>query len=602
MPHLFYFFQLNEQNICHAKNEKRKIGVIRIKWVKRDSYTDVKNVVLTNMGIQEKDLYIDENKVFRIDNLDDAKDMILEGIKNGEEFTVVGDYDVDGVTATSIMLLTLISLKAKVKYRIPKRISEGYGISEKIIDEIDSGIIITVDNGIAAIEAIKKAKEKGLKVIVIDHHLKNENGILPDADIIIDPNAIENSAEFNGYCGAGLAYRVAEILVEDKKLLEKLLCFASLGTIADVMQLKSENRRIVKDGLQNMVSFGKRTSGLASILSSCELNKHITATDVAFKIGPMLNAPGRLYDDGAKIAVEALVYDGKYKEDIGLNLIKINEERKAVVKESVEKVKENISCNCLYGDFPLIIYEPGLNEGIVGIIAGRLAEEQNIPVIVFTDTEDEKIIKGSARSAQGVHLKNLLDKCSDKIYKYGGHAEAAGISIEKDKLYDFMDAMRDNVEEPDTSIPNDIVYYDLEIDANDLKRTFSEVQKYEPYGEGNPKIVFKIKDYKLSPRYSGYYKTLGDGTHIKLFGVGSSAIWFSGAKEYFDLKEPKQVDIIGKLSCSYFRDMPELQVEVIDLKDATQKIEKSALGKRLEELAKKRYEKEKKNDEIPNAD
>ena len=149
--------------------------------------------------------------------------------------------------------------------------------------------------------------------------------------------------------------------------------------------------------------------------------------------------------------------------------------------------------------------------------------------------------------------------------------------------------MQDKIVLGESSKEINEIEYDLEIDASQIKETFAELKKYEPFGNGNPNVVFKVTNYKLSPRYSNYYKLLGDLTHVKLFGVGSSAIWFGGAERYFALKEPKKVDIVGILSCSYFRDMPELQVEIIDLKDATEKKEKSALGKRLEELAKNRY-------------
>jgi len=573
---------------------KEQIGddIVIVKWKKRDLLTDIKSIILRNAGVSEEEFFVDDNKKFHIDCLEDAASCIKDSIKAGEDIRIIGDYDADGVNSTAILLMTLQSLKAKVSYRLPKRISEGYGISEKIVDEINSGLIITVDNGISAIDVIQKAKNKGLKVIIIDHHLRHESGEIPNADIVIDPNAIENSADFNGYCGAGLAYKLAEQLIPDnKKLLDKLICFAAIGTIADVMELKSENRRIVQKGLANMTSFGKRTTGLASILSACEMNKHLSSIDVAFKIGPMINAPGRLYDDGAKISVEALIYNGKYDEKIGLNLVRINEERKDCVETSVKKIKENISLNCLYGDIPLIVYEPGLNEGIIGIMAGRLAEELNTPTMVFTDSLEPGLLKGSARTARGIHLKNLLDACSTTIYKYGGHAEAAGITIEKDKFYDFVEMAQDKVICPEESEDHDTIEYDLEIDASEIGDMYNELRKYEPFGNGNPRVVFKINNYKLSPRYSNYYRLMGkDNSHIKLFGVKSSAIWFGEAQKYFDLKEPRQVSMIGEISCNYFRDIPELQVEVKDLKNATIKIEKSALGKRLEELAKKRYE------------
>ena len=565
-----------------------------MKWVKKDDSKTIKEVVMRNITVPESEFEIDENKVYRIDRLDEVVSKIKEIIDNNENIKIVGDYDADGVTSTSILYMALISLGAKVSYRLPKRISEGYGLSEKIVDEIDNGLVITVDNGIAAIDAIKKAKEKGLYVIVIDHHLRNDKNELPDADIIIDPNAIENSADFNGYCGAGLAYRVAEKLLEDnQKLLDKLLCFAAIGTIADVMELVSENRRIVKNGLKNMESFGKRTTGLASLLSICEISKHVSASDIGFRIGPMLNAPGRLYDDGARKSVEVLTYNSKYDESKGKELFDINAERKEIVAKSVERTKNVIIQNCLFGDEPMIVYVPQIPEGIVGILAGRIAEDLNTPTIIFTDTDEPNILKGSGRSARGVHLKNLLDSCSEYIYKYGGHAEAAGISIERSKLDEFICAMQEHIEFTEETKDDDVVYYDLEIDAKDIKPTMLELDKFAPFGNGNPDIVFKINNYRLSPRYSSYYKLMGaDDSTIKLFGVGSSALWFNESQKYLNMKEPKQLTLIGKLSRNYFKDTVDYQVEIIDAKDDSVKVEKSALGKRLEEMAKKRRLKE----------
>mgnify|MGYP004459239693 CR=1 FL=1 len=565
-----------------------------MKWVKKDDSKTIKEVVMRNITVPELEFEIDENRVYRIDRLDEVVSKIKECIDNNENIRIVGDYDADGVTSTSILYMALISLGAKVSYRLPKRISEGYGLSEKIVDEIDNGLVITVDNGIAAIDAIKKAKEKGLYVIVIDHHLRNDKNELPDADIIIDPNAIENSADFNGYCGAGLAYRVAEKLLEDnQKLLDKLLCFAAIGTIADVMELVSENRRIVKNGLKNMESFGKRTTGLASLLSICEISRHVSASDIGFRIGPMLNAPGRLYDDGARKSVEVLTYNSKYDESKGKELFDINAERKEIVAKSVERTKNVIIQNCLFGDEPMIVYVPQVPEGIVGILAGRIAEDLNTPTIIFTDTEDPNILKGSGRTARSVHLKNLLDSCSEHIYKYGGHAEAAGISIERSKLDEFICAMQEHIEFTEEAKDDDVVYYDLEIDAKDIKPTMLELDKFAPFGNGNPDIVFKINNYRLSPRYSSYYKLMGaDDSTIKLFGVGSSALWFNESQKYLNMKEPKQLTLIGKLSRNYFKDTVDYQVEIIDAKDDSVKVEKSALGKRLEEMAKKRRLKE----------
>ena len=566
-----------------------------MKWEKRSTFNTIEEVVLNNSGLTKEEFFVDENKKYRIDNLKEVAELITDCVNKKLKITIIGDYDADGINASAIMKMAIDSIGGQVTVRLPKRFSEGFGLSEKIVDEIDSGLLITVDNGIAAIDAVKKAKDKGLIVIVTDHHLPNEdengNKMIPDADIVIDPNAIDNSADFNGYCGAGIAYKIAEELIPDNKvLLSKLICFAAIGTVADVMPLIHENRRIVEKGLKNMTYSKSRTKGLESILRVCELNKHITSTNIGFKIGPMINAPGRLYDDGANISLNALIHDSTYDEKIGLKLNEINEKRKEIIEDAMNRIDINISTNCLYGDYPLVIYEPNLNEGIIGIIAGRLAEKFNSPTIVFTDSEEPNILKGSGRSACGVDLKALLDLNANLLYKYGGHESAAGVSIEKDNLYELSDMLKETIEEPVEDNFNDTIYYDLEIPADKISETFIELRKYEPFGEGNPRPVFKVNEYRLSPRYSSYFKTMGkDNSVLKVYGVKSSGIGFGMTEKYTELKEPKVLDLIGTISQNFFRDIPELQVEIVDMVSGEQKIKKSAVSKKLAELAKNRY-------------
>ncbi len=556
--------------------------------IKRDSATTIAQVIARNTGY--KSLEELEGKVsYWIDKLEEAADRIKKAIRNKELITIVGDYDADGVTSTAILYMVLLFLGANVRYRIPHRLSEGYGINMNIIDEIDSGLIITVDNGIVAFDPIKAAKDKGVSVIVTDHHIPAESGELPEADIVIDPH-IPGTADFENYCGAGIAYKLAKLLTDDKKLLAKISCFAAIGTVADVMPLVEENRQIVKEGIKNMTTYGARTTGLYSILHAADLETNMTATDIAFKIGPMINACGRLFDDGADIAIKAIIYDGKYDENIGIQINEYNETRKKKVKEGVEAAYNNIAMNCLHGDIPLVVYEPSIEEGIVGIIAGRLTEEKQIPTFVFTDSREPGIYKGSGRSAGGVHLKNLLDACSDTLYKYGGHAEAAGVSVKADDFEAMKEAFQENCPELIGATDSEDTYYDLEIKANEIDDTLKELKKYEPFGEGNPRPVFLIKGFQLSPRYSSTYKTLGDNQeHLKLFGVGCSAIAFGQVDRYHELSDPSKLDLIATISENFYMGKGETQLEVVYMDEAKASFTKSLLAMKLEEMAKDRY-------------
>ena len=565
-----------------------------MKWKQTDTSKTIEEVVLRNTGYKDIVTFQNGSKAYyAIKFLREATDMIKEAIKNKVPITIVGDYDVDGISASSILFMAIKSLGGIVKVRLPRRISEGYGLSEKIVDEIDSGLLITVDNGIVAFDPIKKAKEKGLNVILTDHHLLDESGEVPCADIVIDPH-IEGTADFTDYCGAGIAYRLAKCLITNEKLLNKLSCFAAIATICDMVPLVEENRLIVKKGLENLVTYGNRTSGLYSLLKCVDMDKIITETDIGFKIGPMINAAGRLYDDGAMKPFEILTYDGPFDEELGKELMDINDERKEKVQNAMEAIERNIQENCLYGEYPLVIYEPNIPEGIVGILAGKIVEEKNVPTFIFTDSEDPNVYKGSARSARGLHLKDLLDKCKSEdpsvFAKYGGHAEAAGVSVNASKFNDMICLLQENADEPDEVVENDTIFYDLEISANEVPDVIEQLKQYAPFGEGNPRIIFKINDYSLSPRYSDYYKVMGDsGQHIKLFSVNMNAIGFDMTSKYQDLGEPKQLNLVGTLGTNHYRNIQEFQIEIVDMISNEKKTPKTALAAMLAKRASERY-------------
>lgn len=558
----------------------------------------IEEVVLDNTGYDNIEDFLNPKKDYWIKDLDKVSTLIKDAIIKQRPIHVVTDYDVDGICSASIMKLLLDKLGANYEIRLPRRFSEGFGLSEKIVNEIPLGaLLITADNGIAAVDAVKLAKSKMMTVIITDHHLPNEDGVLPEADVIVDPNAIPGSAEFNGYCGAGLVYKLAiEMLGKDHDLIPKLNSFAALATVADVMKLVEENRLIVKNGLKTLTSYTGRTTGLCELLKQCELHQNISAKNIAFKIGPILNAPGRLFDDGASKSFEAISFNGDVKkaEELAKELIGFNDERKALTDQGIQKVEQNIIDNCIFGEVPLIIYEPDLPEGLVGIFAGKLAEKYKAPCFILTGSEEEGILKGSGRSFGKVNIKDLLDANSDFLYKYGGHAEAAGLSVFEDKLDEFKEGMM-NAVNPDDLAQEDVSCYDIEIDASKISSTIEELEKYAPFGEGNPEIVFKIKDFMLSPRMNGdtdtgkCAKRMGDkGQHIKLFGVDASAICFDMTETYIAMNCPKKVEVIGTLSQNFFRGKATNQIETMDFSDVSKAVEKTPMAALLSKMANER--------------
>lgn len=520
---------------------------------KRDDKTTIQEVIERNTGMSAKEfLHPDEHPYIHC--LKEAADYIR--LHKNESFTIVGDFDVDGVCATTILYWGLKLFGIESKTRIPRRFSEGYGLSEKIIDEINEGIVITVDNGIAAMSAIQKAKEKGLYVIVTDHHLApmdGENRIIPPADILIDPNA-EDQTAYKNYCGAAIAYRLVQELLPNHDLSD-LLILASIATVADVMMLRGANRMLVINGLK-AINNGKGVPGLRALLDEIQLIDHITEDDYGFKIGPIFNASGRLYDTGGDLVLDVLKAE-KITPDIKQKISQLvlnNEKRKQYVRDLMP-VAEKLA----KGERPIVIYHPKFGEGIIGILAGHLSEKYQCPVIVFTKTENG-VLKGSGRSISEVHLKRTLDQISDTMLGYGGHAGAAGLVVKNGEFKKFKEAfckacgnLPDMKEE---------TYYDLELTPQDFQSYLTQLDIFAPYGEGNPKPVFHIW-------YSGSgdYSRMGDGNHFRIRGNILTLMGFGLTKKYEECGMPKNMDCIGYPKSHRYNGKSYYQFELIGFEE-----------------------------------
>lgn len=393
-------------------------------------------------------------------------------------------------------------------------------------------------------------------------------------NIIVDPNAIGGS-EFAGYCGAAIAYRFAKTLIpKNKKLLEQLLALTAIATITDVMPLYGDNRNIVKRGLK-LLNQRKVPYGMNVLLNLLRI-EYIQEDDIGFKIGPVLNAAGRLEDNGAEKVFNLLKMkepDNPMLENdqkaytAALELIELNKKRQNIVKESMNKIQENYPDDVLANERCIVLYDSSFNEGIIGILAGKLTEKYNVPAFVFTDPIYPKKIglyKGSGRSARNIHLKNLLDKNKDLLSGYGGHAGAAGLSIDKTKLSQFSQQV--NLQLSDIVLSERrCLKYDLEISASEIPYYMDELQKFAPYGEGNPNPVFLIHDFYLSPRNGHFFQRIGQNAeHIKLYGNNMDAIGFDMAERFINNEVPKQIDIIGTLSFNYFNNRKKIQIEIFD--------------------------------------
>lgn len=549
------------------------------KW-KSKNYNSVRQIVEANTQITAEELLHPQKNPY-IRNLMESVKFVKQKVKENTPIHIVGDYDADGDMASAIMKLCLQAYGCnQVHVRLPRRFSEGYGLSMKIIDEISDGLIITVDNGITAIDQIACAKRKGLAVIILDHHLpaqKYGSIILPDADYIIDPHAISGS-DFSDYCGAGLAYRFAqELLTEAHPLMNSLLVLASIATVADMVPLTGDNHAIVKEGLKNI---NKRnvTFGLQILLDKLQLNS-ITEDDYGYLIGPVMNASGRMLDDGPVDVVNLVtaladpanpdfIRKTMYLQNLADELVNRNELRKKTVERDLSIAESIIHENGMQSQNPLVLFSKDFWEGTVGILAGKLAEKYQVPCLVLTKSATDGIAKGSGRTFGNINLKMLLDDASDILENYGGHAPAAGLSVKIKHLTELQQRLSKALTKQE-STEEIIDFYDMTISENDIPKLIDEVKKYAPYGIGNPKPVFLVKNFACSPVAGKFLKELGERqTCMKFTGRTASAVAFNLTETYKESGEPKIMNIIGTLSEKNFKWVTSTQVEIIDFENA----------------------------------
>lgn len=434
--------------------------------------------------------------------------IIKEKIQLQQKIRVIGDYDIDGILSTYLLVSALKRCQANVDFDIPDRIKDGYGINQTIIERAcNEGVqtIVTCDNGIAAIDAIHYAKENGMTVIITDHHempYEEKEGeriyLETQADVVINPKQPDCEYPFKGICGAVVAYKVVEALYEeygiDKEELYEYLPFAAFATVGDVMDLVDENRIIVKYGLKKMKSMNN--AGLKALIQLNQIDmERISPYHFGFILGPCLNASGRL--DTAIRALSLLTeQDEKKAEEYAGDLKALNDSRKAMTQKQVELAVMQIEQEQHeIQDKVLVIYLPDCHESLAGIIAGRIRETYNRPVYVLTKAEDG--IKGSGRSIDAYHMFEELTKCKDLLLKYGGHKLAAGFSLAEDKL----EAFRDRIRQCCTLTNDDFdkkIYMDMRLPISYITTDFiREISLMEPFGKGNEKPLFGEKDLSI---------------------------------------------------------------------------------------------------------
>lgn len=450
---------------------------------------------------------------YRMKDMDKAVIRIRRAIVDAEPLVIFGDYDVDGVCATAILYEYLTSLGAHVRCMLPSREGGGYGISCAILDQLAAKgytLVVTVDNGISAIAEARHAKENGIDLVITDHHLPQRD--LPDAVAVVDPNRSDDESPFKYLCGAGVALKLCAALEGclPEELLEPYGELAAMGTIADVMPLLGENRTLVRAGL-SLLQDTMRPGLRALIKSAGYADRGVNTDTVSYGLAPRLNAAGRM--DSASVSLKLLLCENEEQaEGIADRLNEINSSRQAAEQTIYAAAQEKLAADpALARNRVIVLAGEGWHNGVIGIVASRLCEQYYRPVIVISLQNGEG--RGSGRAPIGFNLHNAIASCADMLIRYGGHAAAAGLLIQEEKLPAFRAAINAWAmrEQPTMQPP------DLELDAcaplEELNLSnVQELARLAPYGRGNPEPLFLVRNARID----GVWPLGAEGRHCRI--------------------------------------------------------------------------------------
>ncbi len=456
-------------------------NILRIKDIEEILYDRTKNDEFKTLkSLPSPDTFKDMQK---------ATNRIVEAIQNDETINLVGDYDVDGITSTSIMVQFFLALGVEINYIIPNRFEHGYGLSPKILEQIYDGLVITVDNGITAFEAAKICKNRGLDLIITDHHTVSDK--LPLAYAIVNPKQEDCEFPFSDICGAQVAWYLCASIKKAMKFdydLMQLFDLLALAIVADIMPMVSINQTMVKAGLRALQT--SKRPAIIAIKQRYGLTA-ITEEDIGFKIAPLINCAGRMSDP--IIALEFLLSYDEYEANTQLNyLVELNEERKVDQLKIFTEAKEQV----VDTDNVIIVSSDSWNEGIIGIVASKLCEKYKKPAFVFSIKGE--IAKASSRSNSSTHLYNLISTCSELLVGYGGHKQAAGLSLNKKNLDKFKKLINLNIknmpiENEDTN-SNSLGQFSI----NSVNSTvYNMIESFRPFGQQNPYPIFTFSNVEV---------------------------------------------------------------------------------------------------------
>ena len=503
---------------------------------------------------------------FLLPDMDKAVERINEAIFDGERICVYGDYDCDGVTSTTILYSYLEAQGADVTYMLPERERDGYGLSNQVVDRIaatGTKLIITVDNGISSVEEAKYIKEKGMELVVTDHHLEGDE--LPDCVAVVDPHRNDKDCPFEDYAGCGVALKLCCAMEgSDEEVMQEFADIAALGTVADMVPLVGENRKIVLYGLKLLNTY--RKPGIEAILEKAGLSeKTLDSTSISFGIAPRINAAGRM--GTAERALDLLLADDPYSasemaEEVNVMNSQRHSEEDKIFTEAIAYLQDHPEL----AHMPILVVSgKGWHEGVLGIVASKLLERYLRPVIVLTEKGD--LCKGSARSIEGFSIYDAMNSCRDMLNTFGGHELAAGMSIKTEWLDEFREKINEYAYEnasvyPETRIDCKLNPAGLSMDVLD------SIRMMEPFGTGNTSPVFGLYgvviDSVQGMGNEGRHKRLtfhkdGDRTMV-------NGIFFNQPE--FPYQRGDKVDLVVTLGRNEYRGNVSLSVYIRDIRPA----------------------------------
>lgn len=512
---------------------------------------------------------------FLMKDMDVAVDRLEKAVKGGEKILVYGDYDVDGTTAVALVYLFLSRLTDKTGFYIPDRYDEGYGVSSKGIDwaaENGFSLIITLDCGIKAIDKVNYATSRGIDMIICDHHLPEDT--IPDAVAVLDPKREDCGYPFDDLSGCGVGFKLVQAYSQRNGIPnEEIFPFLDLLVVSiasDLVTVVGENRVLAYYGLKQLNENPRK--GLTAIIAQSNLEPgHVSIDDIVFKIGPRINAAGRM--ESGRLAVNLLTAtDDVTAELVAKQINDSNNERKNIDRETTKEALDMVEQGrCLAKENATIVYNPDWNKGVVGIVASRLVEAFYKPTFVLTKSNG--LVTGSARSIRGFDLYSSIEQCADLLENYGGHIYAAGLAMKEENLEEFarrIDRFVGEHKSDDMSVPAIDVDAELPF-ARITPKFFRILKQFQPFGPGNNSPVFVTEDVYDN----GSGRKVGPaGQHLKLELIEEdqpynhiSAIGFNMSSSFEHIKAGNPIDVCYTIVENYYRGTSNLQLRLKDLRE-----------------------------------